>query len=153
VNPQIIVQPEKAIEQPKAEIITPSVPEPPKPWYEFHWVKSFAKALMIAGITGIIAFTIPLMYPFQITAITFLMVAYFGINKDPKYRHFRLATQIIGGFLTLNLLLPNIDSFFQIDNPFLKGVIKFSNDTNILLTALVIGLVGWLLWMDFKKNK
>jgi internalin A len=153
VKPHIIVQTPTVVGQPKIEVSTPSVSEPPKPWYEFHWIKSFGKGLIAAFVMGILAFTIPWVYPIQITAITFLIVSFFSINQDPKYRYFRLATRIIGGFLTLSLLLPNIDSFVQIDNAFVKGVIKFSNDTNVILTALMIGLVGWLIWMDFKKNK
>jgi hypothetical protein len=153
VNPHFIVNAPIAVDQPTTEASTPSVSERPKPLYEFHWVKSFGKGLIAALIVGILAFTIPWVYPIQITAITFLIVSFFSINQDPKYRYYRLATRIIGGFLTLSLLLPNIDSFVQIDNAFVKGVIKFSNDTNVFLTALMIGLVGWLLWMDFKKNK
>jgi internalin A len=153
VNPQITVQTPTAVDAPKIEASTPSVSEPVKPFYEHHWVKSFGKGLIAALIVAIPAFTVPWVYPIQITAMTFLLVSLFSINQDPKYRYYRLATHIIGGFLTLSLLLPNIDSFVQIDNAFVKGVVKFSNDTNVVLTALMIGLVGWLLWMDFKKNK
>ena len=59
--------------------------EEPKKWYDYHWIKSFGKGFIVSCIAGIIAFTVPLIYPFQITAITFLVVSFFSINQDPKY--------------------------------------------------------------------
>lgn len=133
---------------------TPSVSVPVKPSFqETHFGKSVIKGIGVSIVVGLITFSIPLQYAWQIAVVMGLIVFLYEFNNDPKYRFSRYAMAILSTWLLFGQLLPNIKALFVIKSTALNGFIDIVNENNNVLSVLVAVLVGVLFVLDFKNNQ
>lgn len=146
VNPPAQI-PEKVAETP------PSVSTPiSTPFLETHLGKSLIKGGSIGLAVGIVAFLLAFQYSWQSGLVSGLLIFVYYFSNDPKYRFSRYAMMILGTWLVLGQLLPNIKAFFNIQSTALNGFVEIVNKNNDWLTVAALGLSGFLFWLDFQNN-
>ncbi|MDX2069888.1 MAG: leucine-rich repeat domain-containing protein [Haliscomenobacter sp.] len=152
-----VVKPEEPKGTQTIDIPAPVLPPPPKPFFETHFGKSTIKGLIVLVIGAVAGSVLDYFIDFQFIWQTALVSGLFyfllSFNNDPKYRFSRYAVWILGTWLVIGTILPNIEAWANIQNDVINGSIHFVSDNNVVLTIAALVLSGGLFWLDFKQNK
>ncbi len=125
-------------------------------WYEYHWVKSFGKALILAIPVAIITQMLHFGYVLEIPAVVFCLASIFFISRDPKYMYFRAGMWVLGSVGLLNIL-PLIDGKFdfskKIPDGHLNWVFKLGIQDNTFISLALICVAIFLFYLNRDKEK
>jgi hypothetical protein len=108
---------------------------------------------IIAVVGSIAAQISQFQFVWQAALVSGLLYFLISFNNDPKYRFSRYAIWILGSWLLIGQILPNLEAWFKIENDIINGSVHFVSGNNGWLTIVALGLSGFLFWLDFKQNK
>jgi len=143
-------------------LVNPTPPvEKVKKWYEFHWVISAGKALLLAiPITLSLYVTNQILnlqfnYIWAVGPIVLCLASLLFINRDPKYKYYRRAMFIVGLIGIVNIL-PALNTQFKWTDKTEAGnfdfIFRLGIQDNWLVTVVLFIIVLVLLYMQRDKE-